>query len=198
MAQVLTNLKGGRLHAISMRRTADETRDAGLTLERADRVHVSTNSPLALGWVVKGVVQRSPADRLTIAKLLKPGDILVSVNGNSVLSTVAEKSSRHLFGPTEFSMELVVFSPDSQTREENSVLMEQLEKQHADARKDRSYMRSDAKKGGAHKAGSHPVRQTWFSLAVQGSHEEWEEMGGENPDPVRRRTDLHGYLRLGG
>ena len=47
MAQVLTNLKGGRLHAISMRRTADETRDAGLTLERADRVNVSTNSWVA-------------------------------------------------------------------------------------------------------------------------------------------------------
>jgi len=96
--------------------------------------------------VVKGVVQGSPADRLTIAKLLKPGDILVSVNGNSVLRTVAEKSSRHLFGPTEFSMELVVFSPDNQTREENSVLMEQLEKQHADARKDKPYMRRNAKK----------------------------------------------------
>ena len=41
--KMLTNLKGDRLHAISMWRTADETRDAGLTLERADRVHVSTN-----------------------------------------------------------------------------------------------------------------------------------------------------------
>ena len=168
MAQVLTNLKGGRLHAISMRRTADETRDAGLTLERADCVHVSTNSPLALGWVVKGVVQGSPADRLTIAKFVKPGDILVSVNGNSVLRTVAEKSSRHLFGPTEFSMELVVFSPDSQTREENSVvLMEQLEKQHADARKDRSYMRSDAKKATSRQVRADDVRGDMHAPAME-------------------------------
>ena len=69
--------------------------------------------------------------------------------------------------------------------------------------------------GGAHEPASHPVRQTWLILTVQGRPLEWEEMGGEDstkdPHPVRRRKcppGLHltrhlgpgctGYLRLGG
>ena len=146
LAQVVANLRGGSLHEVTLLRdkAGGEPRYTGLNVSPCDRTEADSNSPVAGGWRIDSFVDHTAAGRSSILGTLVAGDIILQIDGDSVLKNTPTKmaSSRVLFDGGGDSMTLMVYSPSQAERKENGELRDRLIQQDAAKRKDKSYANS--------------------------------------------------------
>lgn len=142
-AACLGALRRGRLHDVTIRKLPQEKQRSGVELRRLDRRVASDTSPLAGGWQITRIVDNTPADRVARAGALKVGDIVVKVDGVSMM-TSKQSSSNIRFRPEATSITLTVFTLSGDDRNVDDEAIAQLEAEDAAAVRERRFAYSKA------------------------------------------------------